>query len=102
MEKRETKKEQKYVTEKLFKKTFSNFEDRFDKFEARFDSSARAVAKSFADNAEITALILKELRAIHEENKYFRQSISSLNTDGLSYDRKIENLTVRVEKLELK
>jgi len=37
---------EKYVTEK----TFNNFE-------TRFDASMRAVAKSFADNAEIMALI---------------------------------------------
>ena len=92
----------KFVTEKIFKKTFQKFEDRFDKFEGRFESSARATAKSFADNAEITAIILKEIRTIHEDNKYFRASISNLNIDGLSYDRRIENLTIRVEKLELK
>ena len=102
MKKEEIKKTtEKYVTEK----TFNTFENRFDKFEARFESSARATAKSFADTTEIinktTEIILKEIRTIHEDNKYFIQSISSLNTDGLSFDRKIENLTMRVEKLEL-
>ena len=81
---------EKYVTEK----TFNNFE-------TRFDASMRAVAKSFADNAEIMALILKEIRTIHEDNKYFRESIISLNSDGLSYDRRIDNLSVRVKKLQL-
>ena len=85
------------MTEKVFKKTASEFEDKFDKFEDRFESSARATAKSFADNAEVMALILKEIRTIHEDNKYFRQSISSLNIDGLSQDRKIENLTTRMD-----
>ena len=51
---------------------------------------------------KVTEIILKEIRTIHEDNKYFRNSISSLNIDGSSYDRKIENLTIRVEKLELK
>ena len=50
---------------------------------------------------EITTITLKEIMVIHEENKYFRQSISSLDMNDLSYDRKIENLTMRVEKLEL-
>lgn len=86
---------EKYVTEKFFKETFKSFE-------GRFESSARATAKAFADNAEITTLILKEIKAIHEENKYFRENISSLNSDGLSYNRKIDNLTARVEKLESK
>jgi len=47
-------------------------------------------------------VMLKEIRTIHEDNKYFRANISALYTDGVSYDRKINNLTVRVEKLELK
>ncbi len=64
---------EKYVTEKTF-----------NAFESRFDGSMRAIAKSFTDNAEITAgmlaqlkninevtvIILKEIRAIHEDNKY--------------------------------
>ena len=105
--KKEIKKTEKYVTERVFKKTFSDFKNRFE-------SSARATAKSFSDNAEVTAamltelknlngvttMILKEIKTIHEDNKYFRQSISSLNMNDLSYDRKIEDLTARVEKLE--
>ena len=37
-------------------------------------------------------MIVKELRAIHDDNKGFRQSVSGLNHDGISYERKIENL----------
>ena len=65
------KKTEKYVTEK----TFNSFEDRFE-------SSARATAKSFSDQAEVLAIILKEIRINNEENKYFRQSISSLNLNA--------------------
>ena len=110
--KKVTKKTEKYVTEKTFNKfedrfdkfedRFDKFEDRFDKFENRFDSSARATAKSFADTAEVMGLILKEIRTIHEDNKYFRESISTLNTDGSSYDKRISGLDMRVEKLESK
>lgn len=103
--------------EKVVRKTKKYLtENRFERFENSFDGSMRAIAKSFADNAEVTAgiltqlkninevttIILKEIRTIHEDNKYFRASISNLNADGLSYDRKIEDLDVRVEKLELK
>ncbi len=38
-------------------------------------------------------IILTEITAIHEDNKYFRQSISTLYSDGISYDKKIDNLT---------
>ena len=82
--KKAVKKTPKYVTEKTF------------------ESSMLAIAKSFERVEGALEIIVKELRAIHEDNKYFRQSISGLNSDGISYDRKIENLTVRVEKLEAK
>jgi hypothetical protein len=49
---------------------------------------------------DVSQIILKEVKTIHEDNKYFRQSISSLNMNDFTYDRKLENLTVRVEKLE--
>ena len=87
------KKTEKYVTDKTFKKTFNAFEERFE-------SSARATAKSFTDQAEILSIILKEVKINNEENKYFRQSISILDMNDFSYDRKLENLTIRVEKLE--
>ena len=84
--------------------------------ERTFEKHMRSVAKSFADNAEVTAgmliqlksinevstIILKEIKTIHEDNKYFRESISSLHKDGFSYDKRIDNLDTRVEKLELK
>jgi len=50
----------------------------------------------------VLEITLKEIRTIHEDNKYFRSSISNLNIDGLSYDRKIEDLKNRVERLEMK
>ena len=112
MKKGAKKTAEKYVTER----TFNTFEDRFDKFENRFDASMRAVAKSFSDNAEVTAgiltqlkninevstIMLQEIRTIHEDNKYFRQSMSDLNIENVSRDRKIQGLDVRVEKLESK
>ena len=100
----------KKTTEKyLTTKTFNAFEDRFD-------SSMRAVAKSFADNAEVSAeilsqlksmnegatIMLKEITTLHEDNKEFRKNMSNLTIDGFSYDKKIEGLTLRVEKLEAK
>ncbi|OGI67244.1 hypothetical protein A3A05_02580 [Candidatus Nomurabacteria bacterium RIFCSPLOWO2_01_FULL_41_12] len=86
---------EKYVTEKTFK-------TKFDNFDAKFERSMQAIAKSFADNAEVMALILKEIRDIHEGNKHFRESMSSLYGDVFSHDKRIDNLDVRVEKLESK
>lgn len=60
------------------------------------------IDKKLNQHDHIFNLMIKEIKTIHEDNKYFRQSISGLNIDGLSQDRKIERLTGRVEKLELK
>ena len=85
------KREEKYLTENKFKI-----------FEKSFEGNMRSIAKSFADNAEVMALILKEIRDIHEGNKHFRESMSSLYGDVFSHDKRIDNLDVRVEKLESK
>ena len=83
---------------KLVKKTKEKYvrEKTFHIFESKFEQNMRNIGKSFERHEKIMEDILKELRQMHEKNKYFRQSISSLNNDGLSYYRKIENLTVRV------
>ncbi|OGI77376.1 hypothetical protein A3B85_00860 [Candidatus Nomurabacteria bacterium RIFCSPHIGHO2_02_FULL_37_13] len=85
------KREEKYLTENKFKI-----------FEKSFEGNMRSIAKSFADNAEVMALILEEIRTIHEDNKYFRESISNLYGDVSRHDRKIGNLDIRVEKIESK
>ena len=46
--------------------------------------------------AEAMDIMIRELKQIHEDNKYFRASISNLNLEGLSYDRRIENLNSRI------
>ena len=75
---------EKYVTENTFEKHMNN------------------IAKSFDRHEKVMEDILKELKQMHEENKYFRASVSNLSLEGLSYDRKIENLNIRIEKLESK
>ena len=97
------KKSAKKITEKYLT------EKKFQTFEKSFESSMRSIAASFTRvDASMNALskvmemTLQEMKAIREDNKYFKDSILSLNTDGFSYDRRIEHLNVRVEKLELK
>jgi len=89
---------------KVTKKTTEKYvtETTFKKFESSFETNMANIAKSFERHEKVMDHILKELQQMHEENKYFRQSISSVNNDGLSFDRKIDNLNVRVEKLEAK
>ncbi len=82
---------ERYVTEKTFKK-----------FESSFGGNMANIARSFSRVEESLGMVVKELKNIHEDNKYSRQNISSLSSDGLSYDRRIDGLTLRVDKLESK
>jgi hypothetical protein len=81
----------KYVTEKTFEKHMGSIAKSF----GRIDSSLERHEKVLIE-------ILKQLKNINEESRYFRTSISNLNIEGSSYDRRIENLTLRVERLESK
>ncbi len=60
------------------------------------------VDKKLTKHEQVLQLMLKEITVIHEDTKSFRDNISTLYTDHIAYDRKIDNLTVRVEKLEIK
>ena len=66
-----------------------------------FEKAMASIAKSFDRHEKVLQDILQELRAMREDNKYFRNSISNLNIDGSSYDRRIEDLKGRVERLEM-
>ena len=90
--KREVRKTtQKYVTETIFERHM------------------RAIAKSLNDlqdqattQNQVSQMILKELTALHEDNKKMRDTLSGFVSDVLKHDHKINNLTIRVEKLEVK
>ncbi len=77
--------------------------------ETTFEKHMQSIAKSFAQinktlvtHEEVMQNILKEIRVIHQDHKDFRLSISNLYSENMSRDRAIDNLDVRVEKLELK
>jgi len=82
---------EKYVTESTFEKHMANIAKSFERVNA-----------SLERHEQVMQVMLKEITAIHEDTKSFRDNISTLYTDHVAYDRKIENLNVRVEKLELK
>ena len=69
----------------------------FSRLEAKM-----ATKEALKTQQDVLEIMLKEITAIHEDSKSFRDNISTLYIDHVSYDRKIENLTVRVEKLEVK
>ena len=82
--KKGSKKSEKYVTEQTFEK------------------SMRAVALSFQNQGQVLEMILKELKSLHEDHKNLAHTLASFAGDVSVHDRKISNLDVRVEKLELK
>ena len=69
---------------------------------AKVDESLDRINKTLITHEEVMQVMLKEITAIHEDTKSFRDNISTLYTDHVGYDRKISNLGTRVEKLELK
>lgn len=91
MKEKVTKTAEKYVTEK-----------KFGIFEHKFESSMRSIARSFVKiderfdaNHKVLEAMLKEIKDIHEDNKEFRKNLIGLTSEGLSYERRIENLTVQ-------
>ncbi len=82
---------EKYVTNKTFETNMASIVRSFERVDASLDAHTKVLGE-----------ILKEIRQIHEDNKEFRKNFASLSIDGVSYDRRIENLNIRVEKLEAK
>lgn len=75
---------EKYVTEKTFEKHM------------------QSIARSFDRHGKVMQDILKELRQMHEDHKSSRSTLSNFVGDVSLHDRRIENLTMRVERLESK
>lgn len=82
-------------------KKFNYTEDLIDKLAVSTSKGFESIDKKLDQHDKIFELMIKDLKTIHEDNKYFRQTVSILNSNDLFYDRKIEDLTTRVEKLEL-
>ena len=76
----------------------------FDSIETRMATKTDLAAqqKTLKIHGDVLEIMLKEITAIHKDTKSFRDNISTLYTDHVGYDRKLSNLTVRVEKLELR
>ena len=94
--KKSTKTAPKYVTESTFEKHMRSIAKSF----TAQAQTLEAHGKMLASHGQVMGLILKELKAMREDNKYTRGISTSVASDVLSHDHKIENLTVRVEKIE--
>ncbi len=77
-----------------------NIENLVDNLAISTKNGFGKIDKKIDQHDKILEVMIKEIKTIHEDNKYFRSNISGLNVNNFSCDKKIENLTVRVEKLE--
>lgn len=73
----------------------------FKNMATKDDIKNMATKDDIKTQQDVLQIMLKEIKAIHEDSKFFKDTISTLYIDHIAYDRKIENLTVRVEKIEL-
>ena len=88
----------KYVTETTFEKHMRNVAKSF----ALVNEELASHGKALGTINKVLETILKEMKALHEDNKQIRNTLSGFVGDVTSHDKKIENLTVRVEHLETK
>ncbi|MEI6400070.1 MAG: hypothetical protein WCO58_00940 [bacterium] len=91
MKKTPVKKEEKYVTEKVFEKhmiaigqTLARHDDIFNRIDKALET------------------IIGEIRSVKEDTHAMRNSIRTIDTENIFRDKSTENLRVRVEKLESK
>ncbi len=77
--------------EKEFKKTISRMDERINKFEKILNQHEKAFM-----------ITLKEIQAFREEAREHRQTMASLMHTDIKQERSVEDLIIRVERLELK
>ena len=66
-------------------------DEKFSKFEEILNQHEKAFI-----------VILKEIQAFREEAREYRQTMSSLMHTDIKQERAVENLRIRVERLEMK
>ena len=111
MKNRTTKKESKYLTESKFQV----FENKFQVFEKNFEKHMANVAKSFSridekfdkidqrlvQHEKAFALVLKQMQTFTKEAREHRQTMSSLMRTDIGQEKAIEDLQIRVDRLEM-
>ncbi len=75
---------EKYVTEKTFEKAMVSIAKSFDRVDRSFE------------------LVLNEIQKISQDNREYKKRALENDITMISHDKKINDLIVRVEKLEAK
>ena len=109
--KKEIKTHPKYLTESTFEKHMRSIAHSFEaqnKILVEHGEILVKHGKMLAEHGEVLGryegileLILKEIKALREDYKKTNDTLSGFVSDVSRHDRKINNLTVRVEKLEV-
>jgi chromosome segregation ATPase len=97
--------EPKYVTIPIFEKSmaliarsFSKIDERFDKIDERFSK----IDERFDRQEGAFTSILKQMQIYAEEAREHRQTMSSLVHTDVKQEREVEDLKIRVERLEMR
>ncbi len=85
-----TKGQESHVTMSAFEKAMASIAKSFSRMDDRFDRHDKAFT-----------LILKQMQTFTEEAREHRQTMSSLMRSDVFQERAVEDLKVRVERLEM-
>ena len=67
-----------------------------------FEKSMASIAKAFQSNQAVLEVLVTEVRALHEDNKHIRETLSSFIHSITIQERKTEDVVERLERLEEK
>ncbi|MFA6006669.1 MAG: hypothetical protein WC764_03015 [Candidatus Paceibacterota bacterium] len=76
--------------------------DIFEKSMASIAKSFVRVDERFEKHDQMFESILGEIKNLHEDNKYIRNTLNDLVRQGAKDDRKMDDMLVRIERLEAK
>ena len=104
MKKHLPKKEQKYLTENkfgVFENTFEKYMGSIARSFSRQDENFSKMYQKLGQHDKAFELILKQMQTFTEEGREHRQTMSSLIHTDIKQEKIVEDLKVRVERLEM-
>ena len=91
-------KKEKYVTEPLFEKHMGSIARTLSKIESRLGK----IDEKLENHDKAFTLLLNQMKTIQEEGKEHRLSMLSLTHSDIRHERTIDDILIRVERLEKK
>ena len=100
MKEKTIKREPKYLTEKKFQAFEKTFEQYMGSIARSFSKIDENINERFDRHDKAFDLILKNMQIFTEEAREHRQTMAGLMHTDVSQERTIEDLKIRVERLE--